>query len=145
MWEGHKIWKNLPLCLKLFSKVRNHSSVFGPESKIDSYIHSEMEISKLTHCGAHEPTFLTCSLVRATVTKEGSLQRRKRKSILFLKLFWPSASKNCSSDRERLLKFKAEAGEFAIFLRSLGQSILTILNNFWNRMLFKLFLEVSQI
>ena len=81
------------------NKVGNYSSIFGPESKIFSYIHSEMEISKLTHCGAHEPTFLTCSLVRATVTKEGSLQRRKRKGILFPKLFRTSSvSKNCSSD-----------------------------------------------
>jgi hypothetical protein len=27
--------------------------------------------------------------------------------------------KNCSSDREKLLKFQTEAGEFAKFLRSL--------------------------
>ena len=28
--------------------------------------------------------------------------------ILLPKLFWPTARKNCSSDREKLLKFKAE-------------------------------------
>ena len=28
--------------------------------------------------------------------------------ILFLKLCWPTVRKNCSSDREKLLKFKAE-------------------------------------
>ena len=101
---------------------------------------------------AHEPTFLTCSLVRATVTKEGSLQRRKRKVILFPKLFCPSVSKNCSTDREtreRILKFKAEDGEFANFLRSLEQFILTVKESseqFLKQNAFiNLFLEVSQI
>ena len=41
--------------------------------------------------------------------------------------------KNCSSDREQLLKFKAEGREFAKFLRSLQQFIQTVTgqNNFW--------------
>ena len=41
--------------------------------------------------------------------------------------------KNCSSDREKLLKFEAEGREFAKFLRSLEQFIQTVkgLNNFW--------------
>ena len=43
--------------------------------------------------------------------------------------------KNFSSDREKLLKFKAEAEgqEFAKFLRSLEQFIQTVKgqNNFW--------------
>ena len=40
--------------------------------------------------------------------------------------------KNCSSDREKLLK-EAEGGEFAKFLRSLEQFIQTVKgqNNFW--------------
>ena len=40
--------------------------------------------------------------------------------------------KNCSSDREKLLKFEAEGREFAIFLRSLEQLIQTVnaQNNF---------------
>ena len=37
--------------------------------------------------------------------------------------------KNCSSDREKLLKFEAEAQDFAKFLRSLEQFIQTA--NFW--------------
>ena len=44
--------------------------------------------------------------------------------ILFLKLFWPSVRKNCSSDREQLLKFEAEGRKFAKFLISLVQSKL---------------------
>ena len=32
--------------------------------------------------------------------------------ILLPKLFWPTARKNCSSDREKLLKFEAEGREF---------------------------------
>ena len=41
--------------------------------------------------------------------------------------------KNCSSDREKLLKFEAEGREFAKILRSLQQFIQTVKgqNNFW--------------
>ena len=42
-----------------------------------------------------------------------------RNGILLPKLFWPTVRKNCSSDREKLLKFEAEGWEFAKFLRSL--------------------------
>ena len=40
---------------------------------------------------------------------------------------------NCSSDREKLLKFEAEGWEFAKFLRSLKQFIQTVKgqNKFW--------------
>ena len=41
--------------------------------------------------------------------------------------------KNCSSDREKLLKFEAEGREFEIFLRPHEQFIQTEKgqNNFW--------------
>ena len=44
-------------------------------------------------------------------------------------VFW----KNCSSDREKLLKFEAEGREFENFLRSLEKFIQTVKgqNNFW--------------
>ena len=53
--------------------------------------------------------------------------------ILLSKLFLPTVRKNCSSDREKLLKFEAEGREFAKFLRSLEQFIQTVKgqNNFW--------------
>ena len=40
---------------------------------------------------------------------------------------------NCSSDREKLLKFEAEGREFAKILRPLEQCIQTVKgqNNFW--------------
>ena len=38
--------------------------------------------------------------------------------ILLSKLFLPNVRKNCSSDREKLLKFEAEGKEFAKILRS---------------------------
>ena len=40
---------------------------------------------------------------------------------------------NCSSDREKLLKFEAEGREFAKNLRSLEQFVGTVKgqNNFW--------------
>ena len=46
--------------------------------------------------------------------------------ILLPKLFWPTVRKNCSSDREKLLKFEAEGREFSKFLRSLEQFIQTV-------------------
>ena len=53
--------------------------------------------------------------------------------ILLPKLFWPSARKKCSSDREKLLKLEAEGREFAKILRSLEQFIQTVKghNIFW--------------
>ena len=48
------------------------------------------------------------------------------------KLFWPTVTKNCSSDREKLLKFEAEGRELAKILRSLEQFVQTVKgqNNF---------------
>ena len=46
--------------------------------------------------------------------------------ILLPKLFWPTVRKNCSSDREKLLKFEAAGREFEKFLRSLEQFIQTV-------------------
>ena len=56
-----------------------------------------------------------------------------RYGILLPKLFWPTVGKNCSSDREKNMKFEAEGREFAKNLRSLEQFILKVKgqNNFW--------------
>ena len=53
--------------------------------------------------------------------------------IFLPKLFWHDLRKNCSSDREKLMKFEAESREFSKFLRSLEQFIQTVKgqNNFW--------------
>ena len=51
---------------------------------------------------------------------------KNRIGILFPKLFWPTVRKNCSSDRERVLKFEAEGREFPKILRSLEQFIQTV-------------------
>ena len=58
------------------------------------------------------------------------LTEQYRDNILLPKLFWPTVRKNCSSDREKLLKFEAEGREFS---RSLEQFIQTVKgqNNFW--------------
>ena len=48
--------------------------------------------------------------------------KMKRYGILLPKLIRPTVRKNCSSDREKLLKFEAEGREFAKFLRSLQVS-----------------------
>ena len=46
--------------------------------------------------------------------------------------------KNCSSGREKLLKFEAEGQELANFLRSIKQFIQTVKgqNNFWEQNAF---------
>ena len=43
--------------------------------------------------------------------------------ILLAKLFWPTMRKNCSSDWEKLLKFKTEGWEFAIIWRAQEQFV----------------------
>ena len=60
-------------------------------------------------------------------------QCKRGNGILLPKLFWPTVRKNCSSDREKNLKFEAEGWEFSKFLRSLEQFIQTVKgqNNFW--------------
>ena len=53
------------------------------------------------------------------------------------KLFYPIMRKNCSSAREKLLKFEAE-GEFVKILRALEQFIQQVKGqtNFCNKMFF---------
>ena len=53
--------------------------------------------------------------------------------ILLPKLFWPTVRKNCSSDREKLLKFEADGRESSKFMRSLEKFIQIAKgqNNFW--------------
>ena len=46
-----------------------------------------------------------------------------RNGILLPKFFWPTVRKNCSSDREKLLKFEAEGREFAKFVLSVSASV----------------------
>ena len=46
-----------------------------------------------------------------------------KKLFLFPKLFRPSVRKNCSSEREKLLKFETDGQEFAKILRSSEQFI----------------------
>ena len=57
----------------------------------------------------------------------------ERFGILLPKLFLATVRKNCSTDRDKLLKFKVEGREFAKILRSLEQFIQTVKgqNNFW--------------
>ena len=66
------------------------------------------------------------------------IAQSRSSGILLSKLFLPNVRKNCSSDREKLLKFEAEGREFANFLRSLEQFLVT-------EYFFNLFLDVSQI
>ena len=58
------------------------------------------------------------------------IDNARANGILLPKLFWPTERKNCSSDREKLLKFEAEGREFENVLRSLEQFIQTVKG--WN-------------
>ena len=49
-----------------------------------------------------------------------------KNGILLQKLYRPTVRKHCSSDREKLLKFQAEGREFAKFLRSQEQFVITV-------------------
>ena len=53
--------------------------------------------------------------------------RKVRYGIYLPILFWPTMRKDCSSEREKLLKFEAEGPEFAKLLRSLEQFIQTVI------------------
>ena len=58
-------------------------------------------------CDAMEGIFAQISLAN------GSRIYLKGIGILLPKLFWPTVRKNCSSDREKLLKFEGESQEFS--------------------------------
>ena len=62
--------------------------------------------------------------------------------ILLPKLFWPTVRKNCSSDREKLLKFEAESREFSKFLKNSRPSALNFKS--FSRSLEQFFLTVGQ-
>ena len=65
------------------------------------------------------PIFPSATLQRNNEIPNQSNLLGLRNGILLPKLFWPTVRKNCSSDREKLLKFEAEGREFANFLRSI--------------------------
>ena len=56
------------------------------------------------------------------IFKMAVLMRSGGNGILLSKLFLPIVRKNCSSDREKLLKFVAEGREFANFLQTIYSS-----------------------
>ena len=67
--------------------------------------------------------------------------------ILLPKLFWPTVRKNRSSGREKLLKFKAEGGEFAYLrsLRTIYSDSERSVQFLVTKCFFNLFLNVSQM
>ena len=72
--------------------------------------------------------------LQCNISKNRLEQKENDKNgILLPKLFWPTVRKNCSSDREKLLKFETEGRKFAKFLRSQEWFIQTVKgqNNFW--------------
>ena len=65
--------------------------------------------------------------------------------LLLPKIFWPIVRKDCSTDREKLLKFEAEGQEFAEFLSSLDRTIYSNSEKSEQFLVTECFLEVSQI
>ena len=66
-------------------------------------------------------TFLMSYIYMSQYFYEAKHSQMLRNGILLPKLFWPTVRKNCSSDREKILKFEAEGREFAKSLRTLEQ------------------------
>ena len=80
--------------------------------------------------------------------RKGKLKsNRKRYGILLPKLFWPTVRKNCSSDREKLLKFEAEGWEFQNFeiTRTIYSNSESSEQFLVTECFFNLFIEVSHI
>ena len=62
---------------------------------------------------------------------QGKFQPTASNGILLSKLFWLTVRKNCSSDREKLLKFDAEGWEFGKFhYKNLFEHFLKQVANF---------------
>ena len=105
--------------MDLVYKVPN--SIHNTFHEIPSFFQSNLEI-------------VSYAQIRCTLEWNNCAVNCKcRNGILLPKLFWPTVRKNCSSDREKLLKFEAEGQEFSKFLGSLEQFIQTVKgqNNFW--------------
>ena len=62
-------------------------------------------------------------LIEVVVTVQVFFFQKFKKLFLFPKLYLPSVRKNCSSEREKLLKFETDGQEFAKILRSSEQFI----------------------
>ena len=62
-----------------------------------------------------------------------TISGKSKQKYFVTKIVLTYCEKKCSSDQEKLLKFKAEGREFAKFLRSLEQFIQTMKgqNNVW--------------
>ena len=66
------------------------------------------------------------------------LSQAEKKWYFVIKIILNYCEKNCSSDREKLLKFEAEGREFTNFLRSLEQFVQTVKSPkiFWKQNAF---------
>ena len=98
-------------------------------------VHSklELQVGRFGHWSKMESTYLTYFHILLKWWSWQTFGAIQKNGILLPKLFWPTVRKNCSSDREKRLKFEAEGREFSNFSRSLYQFIQTVKgqNNFW--------------
>ena len=107
--------------------------MFGRYSrKFCHFVPWQSEIHSLDEVQEQNTTNKWASECQGTKSDRNFCDTRKN-CIFFPKLFWPTVRKNCSSDREKPLKFEAKGWEFAKILRSLEQFIQTVKgqNNFW--------------
>ena len=74
-----------------------------------------------------------------------NLQRRIKNGILLSKLFWPTVRRNCSSVREKLLKFEFRPRICKIFEITIHSNIKRSEPFLVTECFFTLFLEISQI
>ena len=147
-WVGEGVW--VMICWNLTHLNSNEvafKTYFPPFFAFTEYFHSMCFSSSflliftsflITFCIQYlEGVFLlTLALVLFICSRLKEYVNRIRifrNGIWLAKLFWLTVRKNCSSDREKLLKFETEGWEFANYLRSLEQFIETMKgqNSFW--------------
>ena len=82
---------------------------------------------------SHKRTFTPCKLGKKELNNTCYPGLDYLQWYFVTKIVPTYCEKNCSSDREKLLKFEAEGREFAKILRSLEQFIQTVKGqkNFW--------------
>ena len=98
--------------------------IYNPEDN-KSFGFSDYNMSPYKSCKSLSSAKMPPKSPKCMSSKGWSLCTQQQKNIdwengiLLPKLSWPTVRKNCSGDREKLLKFEAEGREFAKFLRSL--------------------------
>ena len=115
---------------QFIQRIEHCRPIFCPEV---AYLEVTLGLKAITNWHNIFKNARSQQILNAYESAAVSIYQSKTIGFLLTKLFWPTVRKNCSSDREKLLKFEAEGQDFAKFLRSQEQFIQTVKvqNNFW--------------